>query len=61
MLDCEQRKLSYLQQHLPAVDAHGIHGAKGHEGDGDRRRRVHRVIVTEHKHNKGNQYLVQVG
>lgn len=38
---------SHLQQHLAAVDAHGIHGAEGHEGDGDRWRRVHRVIVTE--------------
>lgn len=39
--------LSYLQQHFAAVDAHGIHGAKGHESNGDRRRCVHRIIVTE--------------
>jgi len=26
----------HLQQHLAAVDAHGIHGAEGHERDGDR-------------------------
>lgn len=38
----------YLQKHFAAVDAHWIHGAKGHESDGDRRRRVHRVVVTEH-------------
>lgn len=38
----------YLQEHFAAVDAHWIHGAKGHESDGDRRRRVHRVVVTEH-------------
>lgn len=38
----------YLQEHFAAVDAHRIHGAEGHESDGDRRRRVHCVIVTEH-------------
>lgn len=38
----------YLQEHFAAVDAHRIHGAEGHESDGDRRRRVHRVVVTEH-------------
>lgn len=56
----EQRKTSHLQQHFAAVDAHGIHGAEGHESDGDRRRRVHRVIVTEHTRGKRNQYKLYV-
>lgn len=45
--------VSDLQQHLAAVDAHGIHGAKGHEGDGDGRRRVHRIVVTGHREEDG--------
>lgn len=43
---------THLQQHFAAVDAHGIHGAKGHESDGDRRRRVHRVVVTGRAHTR---------
>lgn len=43
---------SYLQQHFAAVDAHGVHGAEGHESDGDRGRRVHGVIVAEHTRRK---------
>lgn len=39
--------VSDLQQHFPTVDAHRVHGAEGHEGDGDRRGRVHSVVVTE--------------
>lgn len=39
--------VSDLQQHFSTVDAHRIHGAEGHEGDGDCRGRVHSVVVTE--------------
>lgn len=41
-----QTPVTHLQQHLPAVHAHGVHGAEGHEGDGHGRRGVHRIIVT---------------
>lgn len=41
---------AYLEQDFAAVDAHGVHGAKGHEGDGDGRCRVHCVIVAKHRH-----------
>lgn len=44
--------ITHLQQHLPAVHAHGVHGAEGHEGDGDGRRGVHRVIVTAQQAHK---------
>lgn len=44
--------ITHLQQHLPAVHAHGVHGAEGHEGDGDGRRGVHRMIVTAQQAHK---------
>lgn len=51
--------VSHLQQHFAAVDAHGIHGAKGHECDGDRRCRVHSIVVTKKKKNNRAHWIKQ--
>lgn len=43
--------VTHLKQNFPAVHAHGIHGAEGHEGDGDGGGRVHRIIITAQHNN----------